>query len=159
MVLYSYSSGYFTGIGAIVWLSYWQRSTSYSLQWCHNECGGVSNHQRLDFSSQPFVKAQINENLTILRHWLCEGNWPVTSEFPTQRASNAKNVSIWRRHYKIWTNQSHKSLEPHNTKDKEHKRAYIFIGYAVRCAAVVFRDRFLHILFNWTTAFHKPPNR
>ena len=30
---------------------------------------------------------------------LCEGNSPVTSEFPTQRASNAENVSIWRRHH------------------------------------------------------------
>ena len=29
---------------------------------------------------------------------LCEGNSPVTSEFPTQMASNAENVSIWRRH-------------------------------------------------------------
>ena len=30
---------------------------------------------------------------------LCEGNSPVTSEFPAQRASNAENVSIWWRHY------------------------------------------------------------
>ena len=30
---------------------------------------------------------------------LCEGNSPMTSEFPTQRASNAENVSIlWRDH-------------------------------------------------------------
>ena len=30
---------------------------------------------------------------------LCEGNSPVTGEFPSQRASNAENVSIWwRRH-------------------------------------------------------------
>ena len=26
---------------------------------------------------------------------LCEGNSPMTGEFPTQRASNAKNISIW----------------------------------------------------------------
>ena len=30
---------------------------------------------------------------------LCEGNSPVTGEFPAQRASNAKNVSIWWRHH------------------------------------------------------------
>ena len=30
---------------------------------------------------------------------LCEGNSPVTSEFPAQRASNAENVSIWWRHH------------------------------------------------------------
>ena len=30
---------------------------------------------------------------------LCEGNSPVTSEFPVQRASNAENVSIWWHHH------------------------------------------------------------
>ena len=30
---------------------------------------------------------------------LCEGNSPLTGEFPPQKASNAKNVSIWWRHY------------------------------------------------------------
>ena len=32
---------------------------------------------------------------------LCEGNSLVTSEFPTQRASNAENGSIWWRHHGI----------------------------------------------------------
>ena len=32
---------------------------------------------------------------------LCEGNSPVTGEFPAQRASNAENVSIWCRHHAI----------------------------------------------------------
>ena len=30
---------------------------------------------------------------------ICEGNSPVTSGFPAQRASNAENVSIWWRHH------------------------------------------------------------
>ena len=30
---------------------------------------------------------------------LCEGNLPVTGEFPSQWASNAENVSIWWRHH------------------------------------------------------------
>ena len=30
---------------------------------------------------------------------LCEGNLPVTGEFPAQRASNAENVSIWWHHH------------------------------------------------------------
>ena len=30
---------------------------------------------------------------------LCEGNSPVTGEFPAQMASNAENVYIWWRHY------------------------------------------------------------
>ena len=35
---------------------------------------------------------------------LCEGNSPGTGEFPSQRASNAENVSIWWRHHihDIW---------------------------------------------------------
>ena len=39
---------------------------------------------------QPVIQAQIKENIKALRHWLCEGNSPVTGEFPAQRASNAK---------------------------------------------------------------------
>ena len=35
---------------------------------------------------------------------LCEGNSPVTGEFPAQRAtSNAEKASIWWRHYSCWT--------------------------------------------------------
>ena len=30
---------------------------------------------------------------------LYEGNSPVTGEFPTQKSSNAENVSIWWRHH------------------------------------------------------------
>ena len=32
----------------------------------------------------------------------CEGNSPVTGEFPKQRASNAENVSIWWRHREMY---------------------------------------------------------
>ena len=32
---------------------------------------------------------------------LCEGNSPVTGEFPSQRASYAENVSIWWRHHEM----------------------------------------------------------
>ena len=33
---------------------------------------------------------------------LCEGNSPVTGEFPAQRSSNSENVSIWWRHHVLW---------------------------------------------------------
>ena len=36
---------------------------------------------------------------------LCEGNSPVTGEFPTKRAINAKNASIWWRHRAPWNNK------------------------------------------------------
>ena len=32
---------------------------------------------------------------------LCAGNSPVTGEFPAQMASDAENVSIWRRHHAL----------------------------------------------------------
>ena len=41
---------------------------------------------------------------------LCEGNSPVTGEFPTQRASYAENVSDWWRHNDsphLWTKHYH----------------------------------------------------
>ena len=71
------------------------RSTSI-LQWRHNERNGVSNHRRFDcLFTQPFVQAQIKENIKAPRHWPL---WAVTGGFPSQRASNAKDVSIWWRH-------------------------------------------------------------
>ena len=38
---------------------------------------------------------------------LCEGNSPVTGEFPTQKANNTEKVSIWWRHYArtLWRGQ------------------------------------------------------
>ena len=49
--------------------------------------------------TQPFVQAQIKETPKLRVNGLCEGNSPVTGEFPAQMASNAENVSIWWRHY------------------------------------------------------------
>ena len=50
-----------------------------SLQWRHNECNGVSNHRRLDYSVNHFVQAQINQNIKAPRHW------PLWREFPVYR--------------------------------------------------------------------------
>ena len=47
---------------------------------------------------QPFVLANIKENIKVRVTGLCEENSPVTCEFASQRASNAENVSIWWRH-------------------------------------------------------------
>ena len=43
--------------------------------------------------------AQIKVNMKAPRHWPLQGNSPVTGEFPAQRASNAKTLSIWWRHH------------------------------------------------------------
>ena len=100
------------------------RNRCSPLHWRHNECDGVSNHQPHDCLLNRLFKAQIKENIKAPRHWplwgpitsvsivylticsctyqakprvtgLCEGNSSFTGEFPTQRASNAENVSIW----------------------------------------------------------------
>ena len=42
---------------------------------------------------------QIKGNIKPRTTGLCEGNSPVTGEFPVQRASYAENVFIWWRHH------------------------------------------------------------
>ena len=66
-----------------------------ALQWRHNQHDGVSNYSSVTICfTQPFIQAQ-----TLRVFGLCEGNSPATGEVPAQRASNAQNVSIWRRHH------------------------------------------------------------
>ena len=47
------------------------------------------------------IQAQMKETAELCVTGLCEGNSLVTGEFPTQRASNAENVSIWWCHHDI----------------------------------------------------------
>ena len=49
--------------------------------------------------TQPFIQAQMKENIKAPRHWPLWGESPVAGEFSAQRASNAENVSIWWRHH------------------------------------------------------------
>ena len=47
---------------------------------------------------QPFVQSQIKKTSKLRVTDLCEGNSPLTGEFPAQVASNVENLSIWWRH-------------------------------------------------------------
>ena len=49
--------------------------------------------------TQLFIQAQSKNTSKLLVTGFCEGNSPVTGEFPPQRASNAENVSAWWRHH------------------------------------------------------------
>ena len=69
--------------------------TGDSLQRRNNERDGVSNHQPHDC----LLNRLFRENIKAPRHWPLCGNSPVTGEFPSQRASNAENFSIWWRHH------------------------------------------------------------
>ena len=68
-------------------------------QWRHNERDGVSNHQPHDCLLNCLFRLRWKKTSKLRVTGLCAGNSPVTDEFPAQRASNAKNVSIWWRHH------------------------------------------------------------
>ena len=81
------------------WKQVWNNRCQFvSLQWRHNEHDGVSNHQRLHCLLNCWFRRRSKKTSKLRITGLCAGNSPVTGEFPAQRASNAKNVSIWWRH-------------------------------------------------------------
>ena len=77
-----------------------------SLQWRHNGHDGVSNHRRLDYLNNSLFRRTSKKTSKLLVTGLCEGNQPVTGRFPSQRASNTENVSIWRRRH-VYPNTMH----------------------------------------------------
>ena len=70
-----------------------------SLQWRHNELDGISNHQPHDCLLRHLFRCRSKKMSKLRGTGFYEGNSPVTGEFPTQRASNAENVSIWWHHH------------------------------------------------------------
>ena len=74
-----------------------------SLQWRHNERVGVSNHQPHGCLLNRLFNRRSKKTSKLRVTGLCEGNSPVTSEFPAQKASNAESISIWWRHH-VMTN-------------------------------------------------------
>ena len=66
-----------------------------SLQWRHNQCDGVWNHQPHDCLFDRLFRRRSKKTSKLHVTGLCEGNSPVAGEFPAQRASNAENVYIW----------------------------------------------------------------
>ena len=73
-----------------------------TLQWRHNEGDAVSNHQPHDCLLNRLFRRRSKKTLKLRVTGICPGNSSVTGEFPTQRASNAENVSIWWRHRDIF---------------------------------------------------------
>ena len=66
-----------------------------ALRWSHNERDGVSNHHPHDCLLNRQLSRRSKKTSKLRAIGLCEGNSPVTGEFPAQRASNAENVYIW----------------------------------------------------------------
>ena len=72
---------------------------SGALQWRHNERDGASNHQSYDRLLNNSFRRRSKKTSKLRVTGLCDGNSPVTGDFPAQRASNVENVSIWWRHH------------------------------------------------------------
>ena len=72
-----------------------------SLRWCHNGHDSVSNHQPHDCLLKRLFRRRSTKTSKLRSTGLCAGNSLGTGEFPTQMASNAKNVSIWWRHHVV----------------------------------------------------------
>ena len=60
---------------------------------------GVTNHRRLNCLLNRLFRRKLKKTSKPRVTSLCEGNSPVTGEFPAQNDNNAKNVSIWWRHH------------------------------------------------------------
>ena len=72
---------------------------SVTLKWRYNERDGVPKHQRPDCLLNRLFRSRSRKTSKLSVSGLCEGNSPMTGEFPAQRASNGENVSIrWRHH-------------------------------------------------------------
>ena len=97
--IYTRITAYRTGIN-----SSWQ-GPAYTLllpctlEWRHNERNGVSNHRHLDCLFSLLFRRPSKKTPKPRVTGLYEGNPPVTGGFPSQRASDAENVSIWWRHH------------------------------------------------------------
>ena len=71
------------------------------LQWHHNEHDGFSNHHCLHCLVNCLFRRSSKKTSKFCITGLCEGNSPVTCEFPAQRASNMEYISIWWHHHAI----------------------------------------------------------
>ena len=76
-----------------------------TLQWHHNECDDVWNHQPHNCLLNRLFRCRSKKTSKLCVTGLGEGNSLVTGEFSAQRPSNSENVSIWWHHYaRTWAN-------------------------------------------------------
>ena len=121
----------FTGTGATMWLPQYHLSHPEAWRWRHKERDGVSNHQSRNCLRYHLFRHRSKKTSKLRVTGLCAGNSPVTSEFPSQRTSNAENVSIWRCHHEFHHNVMRWS---HFSIRHQIKKLKCFLS----CHAVVF---------------------
>ena len=71
------------------------------LQWHHNGCDSVSDHQPHDCLLNRLFWRRSKKTPKLRVTGFCAGSSPVTGVFPAQRASNAENASIWWRQHAL----------------------------------------------------------
>ena len=80
---------------AMEWPQSCAKPSIWSLQWRHNEPYGIWNHQPHDCLLNRLFGYRSKKISKLCVTGFCEGNSPVTGEFPAQRASNVENDAIW----------------------------------------------------------------
>ena len=78
-----------------------RKGSALTLQWRHTWGDGVSNHQHGHCLLNRLLRRRSKQISNFRITGLCEGNSPVTGEFPAQLASNARNVTIWWLHHDL----------------------------------------------------------
>ena len=89
-----------------------------TLQWRHNGHDGVSNYRNLKFLLNRLFRRRSKKTSKLHVAGPCEGNSPVTGEFPSQKTSNAENACLMTSSCKI---------SDLNTELKPHKYGTILI--------------------------------
>ena len=79
---------------------------------------------------QPFIQAQIKENIKAPRHWPLCVEFTGTGEFPAQMVNNAENVSIWWRHHELSTHLDTYSDLNDQRSEKGRERLKINLVYS-----------------------------
>ena len=93
IVMYLVISDYLIVCCRYVWIiCLW---SSGSLQWRHHKRGSVSSHPPGDCLLKLLFRRRSKKTPKLRITGLCEGNSPVTGEFPLQRVSYVESVSTW----------------------------------------------------------------
>ena len=94
---------------------------------------GVSNHQSHNCLCNRLFRRRSKKTSKLGVTGLCAGNSPVTGEFPTQRASYAKNATIWWCHHIVWTIWTPMSTVPKKAVKFNHSLTISFCSHHLIC--------------------------
>ena len=92
-----------------------------TLQWRHNECHGVSNHQPHDYLLNRLLR-QMKENFEAPRHQPLCGSHRSPVNSPHKGPTTRKKVSIWWHHHAHCWRKSHPWTAQCINRHYEHER-------------------------------------